>query len=90
MEYAELCMDMRLGNIRYSGMSASWKVASATYALSASRPLWCGECRQAHRMLGFDGAAPRPCPHCKPSAVVSNEVRFDTGSLALHAIENVF
>jgi hypothetical protein len=44
----------------------------------------------AHRMLGFDGDAPRPCPHCKPSAVVSNEVRFDTGSLALHAIENVF
>jgi hypothetical protein len=27
---------------------------------------------------------------CKPSAAVSSEVSFDTGSLALHVIENVF
>jgi Helix-turn-helix domain len=33
-----------------------------------SRPPWCGECDQATRILGFDGDAPRPCPHCKLSA----------------------
>jgi hypothetical protein len=36
-----------------------------------SRPPWCGECDQATRMFGFDSDAPRPCPRCRPSAVVS-------------------
>jgi len=38
------------------------------------RPPWCGECDRATRMLGFDGDAPRPCPHCKPAAGVSRTV----------------
>src|SRR5262249_9043617 len=33
-----------------------------------ARPLWCGQCDEVTRMLGFDGDAPRPCPHCKLSA----------------------
>jgi Helix-turn-helix domain len=33
-----------------------------------ARPLWCGQCDEATRMLGFDGDTPRPCPRCKPSA----------------------
>jgi hypothetical protein len=31
-----------------------------------SRPPWCGQCDERTRMLGFDGDAPRPCPHCRP------------------------
>ena len=33
-----------------------------------ARPLWCGQCDEVTRMLGFDGDAPRPCPRCKPWA----------------------
>ena len=30
-----------------------------------ARPPWCGQCDEVTRMLGFHGAAPRPCPRCK-------------------------
>jgi Helix-turn-helix domain len=36
-----------------------------------ARPPWCGRCHKVTRMLGFDGDAPRPCPHCKPWAAAS-------------------
>jgi helix-turn-helix protein len=36
-----------------------------------ARPPWCGQCDEVTRMLGFDGDAPRPCPHCKPWAAAS-------------------
>jgi hypothetical protein len=38
------------------------------------RPLWCGQCDEVTRMLGFDGDAPRLCPRCKPSAATSRAV----------------
>jgi hypothetical protein len=38
-----------------------------------ARPLWCGQCDKATRMLGFDGDAPRPCPRCKPWAAKARE-----------------
>ena len=44
-----------------------------------ARPPWCGECDEVTRMLGFDGDAPRPCPHCKPWAAA----RRDNGPLSL-------
>ena len=31
------------------------------------QPLWCGECDERTRLLGFDGDARRPCPKCRPS-----------------------
>ena len=30
-----------------------------------ARMIWCGECDQRTRMVGFDGDAPLPCPRCK-------------------------
>jgi hypothetical protein len=30
------------------------------------RPLWCGECDERTRMLGFDSDSPRPSPRCWP------------------------
>jgi len=49
-----------------------------------SRPPWCGECGECDertRLLGFDGDAPHPCPHCKP--VASNRRRAVFGEEAL-------
>jgi hypothetical protein len=40
----------------------------------AARPLWCGQCDEVTRVLGFDGDAPRRCPRCKPSATTSRAV----------------
>jgi hypothetical protein len=36
------------------------------HAQRPSRPPWCGQCDERTRLLGFDGDAPRPCPHCRP------------------------
>jgi hypothetical protein len=47
-----------------------------------ARPPWCGECDEVTRMLGFDGDAPRPCPHCKPRATASRAARRDNGPLS--------
>jgi hypothetical protein len=47
-----------------------------------ARPPWCGQCDEVTRMLGFDGDAPRPCPHCKPWAAASRAARRDNGPLS--------
>jgi hypothetical protein len=48
-----------------------------------SRPPWCGQCDERTRLLGFDGDAPRPCPRCKPSAVVTRAGHSEIGRLGL-------
>ena len=45
----------------------------------SARPLWCGECDQSTRMLGFHSDAPRRCPHCKPAARTQQDSRDPDG-----------
>lgn len=49
----------------------------------AVRPPWCGQCDERTRMLGFDGDAPAPCPHCKPAATRRQRGRQPPNQAAL-------
>ncbi len=45
--------------------------------------LWCGQCDEVTRMLGFDGDAPRPCLRCKPWVAAGRPATSDNGPLSL-------